>query len=409
MKRIHHSPRRPLPQRSTRSVGQGLAPSRISHADELQLACRLAECRRDLLSLALHSPRTAAELRRIQTELESGVLSPADVVELSERSPEVAAREFRAWAERAADVARSPIAGSPGARSPGAGSPGEPESDTAGAVMHDAKLQPDVIARLIESSKNALSLTPRAAELFAEVERIRGRFVEANQGLVHYVAQRYLGMGMAQADIIQEGNLGLLRAIDKFDHRRGGRFGTYAIWWVRQGIRRAMANQSRTIRIPVHALGARHTLTRATDQLAIQLGRAPTDDELTAATGVGQRSIENVATLVKEPLSLDAPRGPDSELRLGDAITDPDEENAADRASERERARHLRSLLHTLNPRERAMLRMRFGLDGAEEHTLDQIGRTFAVTRERVRQIVDAALQKLQRQTRRQQLDLASF
>jgi len=275
--------------------------------------------------------------------------------------------------------------------------------------MHDAKLQPDVIARLIESSKNALSLTPRAAELFAEVERIRGRFVEANQGLVHYVAQRYLGMGMAQADIIQEGNLGLLRAIDKFDHRRGGRFGTYAIWWVRQGIRRAMANQSRTIRIPVHALGARHTLTRATDQLAIQLGRAPTDDELTAATGVGQRSIENVATLVKEPLSLDAPRGPDSELRLGDAITDPDEENAADRASERERARHLRSLLHTLNPRERAMLRMRFGLDGAEEHTLDQIGRTFAVTRERVRQIVDAALQKLQRQTRRQQLDLASF
>lgn len=394
MQRIQHSPRRPLPPRSPRSVGQGLAPSRISHADELQLACRLAECRRDLLAIALHSPRSAAELRRIQTELSSGALSPSDIVELSERSPEVAAREFAAWAQRAADVSRS-----------------EPGSEAAGALVHEAQLQPDVVARLIESSKSSLSpaLEPRAAELFAEVERIRSRFVEANQGLVHYVAQRYLGMGMAQADIIQEGNLGLLRAIDKFDHRRGGRFGTYAIWWVRQGIRRAMANQSRTIRIPVHALGARHTLSRATDHLANELGRAPTDDELSEATGVGQRGIANVASLVKEPLSLDAPRGPDSELRLGDAITDPDEENAADRASERERARHLRSLLHTLNPRERDMLRMRFGLDGADECTLDQIGRTFAVTRERVRQIVDAALQKLQRQTRRQQLDLASF
>lgn len=377
-------------------MGQSLAPSRISHADELQLACRLAECRRDLLAIALHSPRSAAELLRIQTELSSGALSPSDIVELAERSPDAAALEFRAWAQRAADVARST---------------GNVEDEAAAALVQESQLQPDIIARLIESSRSSLppGLEPRAAELAAEVERIRCRFVEANQGLVHYVAQRYMGMGMGQADIIQEGNLGLLRAIDKFDHRRGGRFGTYAIWWVRQGIRRAMANQSRTIRIPVHALGARHTLSRAADQLANELGRAPTDDELSAATGVGQRGIANVAALVKEPLSLDAPRGPDSELRLGDAITDPDEENAADQASERERARHLRSLLHTLNPRERAMLRMRFGLDGADECTLDQIGRTFAVTRERVRQIVDGALQKLQRQTRRQQLDLASF
>jgi RNA polymerase sigma factor (sigma-70 family) len=385
--------------RSNRSVGQSIVPARISPADELQLACRLAECRRDLLALALHSPHCAAELRRITTELSSGVLSAADVVELSDRSRESADQAFRAWAELAQRI--------------GLGMNGAPERrlEQSHALVQESQLQPDIITRLIEAANRTLprELEFRAAQLEAEVERIRSRFVEANQGLVHYVAQRYFGMGMGQADIVQEGNLGLLRAIDKFDHRRGGRFGTYAIWWVRQGIRRAMANQSRTIRIPVHALGARHTLSRAAQHLAVQLGRAPTDDELTAATGVGQRGIENVASLVREPLSLDAPRGPDSEQRLGDAITDPTEENAADHASGRERAEHLRSLLHTLNPRERAMLRMRFGLDGTDECTLDQIGRQFAVTRERVRQIVDAALQKLQRQTRRQQLDLASF
>jgi RNA polymerase primary sigma factor len=348
---------------------------------------------------------------RIMTELSSGVLSPADVVELADRTPDSAEQAFRAWAAAAQRIARE------AARREREAEGGEPPSTfeqrlaSSQALAHEAQLHPDMIARLIDSARHTLPdvLEERAAQLSAEVERIRCRFVEANQGLVHYVGQRYMGMGMAQADIIQEGNLGLLRAIDKFDHRRGGRFGTYAIWWVRQGIRRAMANQSRTIRIPVHALGARHTLSRAEHQLVLQLGRAPTDAELTAATGVGQRGIANVASLVKEPLSLDAPRGPDSELRLGDAITDPTEEDAADRASGRERAEHLRNLLHTLNPRERAMLRMRFGLDGHEECTLDQIGRSFAVTRERVRQIVDGALQKLQRQTRRQQLDLASF
>ena len=416
MKRTYPHSRRSLPVTRALSNAPALAPSRISHADELQLACRLSECRRELLALALNSPACIRELHRIQTELATSVLAIGDVLQL-QGSPADARETFEAWTRRAERLhGASPARAANVTPAPAATSDAEGElldrRLTRSRLLADAiPLSGDFITRLIESGRRTLPLRfeARAAELEAEVEQIRGRFVEANQGLVHYVAQRYLRMGMGHSDIIQEGNLGLLRAIEKFDHRRGGRFGTYAVWWVRQGIRRAMANQSRTIRIPVHALGARLTLSRATEHLTGELGRAPTESELAAATGVSSRGIANATELVREPLSLDAPRGPDSELRLGDSIADSTEENAVDHASQRERAQHLRSLLHTLSPRERDMLRMRFGLDGSGECTLDQIGRSFAITRERVRQIVDAALQKLQRQTRRQQLDLASF
>lgn len=337
----------------------------------------------------------------VLAELSSGARTIDDLVELDGRSPARAREEFEQWVEHVARLQQGKPSSTPDAG-----------LRRGRALVQALTFEPELMARLVAKAKGAtaLELSPRMAALDAEVERIRSRFVEANQGLVHYVAQRYLGMGLVLSDLMQEGNIGLLRAIEKFDHRRGGRFGTYAIWWVRQGIRRALANQSRTIRIPVHALGTRYTLDQAAQRLSAQLGRAPTESELTAATGVGAGGIAHVAQLVKEPLSLDAPRGPDSEVRLGDAIADPTAGSAAEHTLDRERAKHLHALLQsTLSPRERAMLRMRFGLDGADECTLDQIGRTFAVTRERVRQIVDGALHKLERQTRRQQLDLASF
>jgi RNA polymerase primary sigma factor len=236
--------------------------------------------------------------------------------------------------------------------------------------------------------------------------RIRSRFVGANQGLVSYIAQRYRGMGMSHDDLMQEGNIGLLRAVEKFDHRRGGRFGTYAVWWIRQGVRRALANQSRTIRIPVHALGTRYTLDQTAKRLASQLGRQPTEQELAQATGVVASSVSQLMALVKEPLSLDAPRGPENEARLGDSIADVDAPSAADQALAKQQAVQLHSLLESLSPREQQMLRMRFGLDGSDECTLEQIGRTFAVTRERVRQIVGAALDRLHRQTQLRRLEL---
>jgi RNA polymerase primary sigma factor len=244
--------------------------------------------------------------------------------------------------------------------------------------------------------------------LESEMDAIRERFVSANQGLVGHVVHRYRGMGLSREDLIQEGNIGLMRAIDKFDHRRGTRFGAYAIWWIRQGVRRALANQSRTIRIPVHALGTRYTLDQVSKRLASELGRAPSDLELSSATGVAPASVSHVMSLVKEPLSLDAPRGPENDSSLGDSVADSGSPSPSDHAMTRERAEQLHGLLDGLSSREREMLRMRFGLDGADECTLEEIGRSFALTRERVRQIVTAALGKLHRQTQLQDLELQS-
>lgn len=250
-------------------------------------------------------------------------------------------------------------------------------------------------------------LRRRAVWIGDEIENIRARFVSANQGLVTYVVQRYAGMGLAPADLMQEGNIGLMRAIDKFDPRRGSRFGTYAIWWIRQGVRRALANQSRMIRVPVHALGTRYTVERAARRLAVQRGHQPSEQELSEETGLAPNSVAQVMNLVKEPLSLDAPRGADTDIPLGDSLTDANATSAVEEAASKQRHERLRCLLTSLSPREQQMVRMRFGLDGADECTLDQIGREFDLTRERVRQIVTAALQKLQRQDQRRELSFA--
>jgi RNA polymerase primary sigma factor len=383
--------------------------TRITHADELQLACRLAECRRERLALALSTPGCLAELQRIQTELRSGKLRFQDVLELEQRSPEEAQSSFRAWVESVAELQQEAAAAwQEPTRSAG-------QLARANELSRAITLRSPIVSRLIGSEghprRSLASLPPQlqrqSRRLEGEVERIRDRFLTANQGLVTYVVQRYLGMGLSHEDLMQEGNIGLMRAVDKFDHRRGGRFGTYAVWWVRQGVRRALANQSRTIRIPVHALGARYSLDQASRRMALQLGRDPTADELAGATGVGSGNVAQLLSLAKEPLSLDAPRGADTDVRLGDSLADTTSLNGMEQASGKQRAEQLRGLLGSLSPREQEMLRLRFGLDGADECTLEQIGVTFSVTRERVRQIVAGALQKLHRQTRTRQLELS--
>jgi RNA polymerase primary sigma factor len=249
-------------------------------------------------------------------------------------------------------------------------------------------------------------LRVRARQLEAEIEAIRSRFIHANQGLVAYVVQRYRGMGLRRDDLMQEGNIGLLRAIEKFDHRRGTRFSVYAVWWIRQSVRRALANQSRTIRIPVHALAVRYAVDQASKRLALELGRNPSEQELASATGVVPNGVTQALGMVREPLSLDAPRGPDTEASLGESVADRGSISPNEQAARNERADRLRCLLEGLSAREREMLRMRFGLDGADECTLEQIGQSFALTRERVRQIVTAALDKLHHQTQVRQLEL---
>jgi RNA polymerase primary sigma factor len=282
------------------------------------------------------------------------------------------------------------------------------------------KTQPlcgDVADRLLQAGYGAPAPTRRPCELPAslrkrvrrldsEIDTIRSRFINANQGLVAYVVQRYRGMGLRREDLMQEGNIGLLRAIEKFDHRRGTRFSVYAVWWIRQGVRRALANQSRTIRIPVHALAVRYAVDQASKRLALQLGREPSEQELASATGVVVGGVAQVLGLVREPLSLDAPRGPDSETSLGELVADRGTPSPNEHAARRERADRLHVLLEGLTSREQEMLRMRFGLDGADECTLEQIGQSFALTRERVRQIVTAALGKLHHQTQVRRLEL---
>jgi RNA polymerase sigma factor (sigma-70 family) len=404
----------------------GAPATRISPADELQLACRLAECRRELLAIALLDQDTRAELERVSAALQSGARRSNDVLESNSGTSDDARHHYRellasivALQREAALVLRAPE----GHEAFAAIAP-EALDNQVQRMLDLVKTRPlanDLVDRLLSASWTAgpslmslgesavtmpRALRVRVRQLEGEIETIRSRFIHANQGLVAYVVQRYRGMGLRREDLMQEGNIGLLRAIEKFDHRRGTRFSVYAVWWIRQAVRRALANQSRTIRIPVHALAVRYAVDQASKRLALELGREPSEQELASATGVVPNGVAQVLGMVKEPLSLDAPRGPDSEASLGESVADRAALNPNECAARSERADRLRVLLEGLSTREREMLRMRFGLDGADECTLEQIGQSFALTRERVRQIVTAALGKLHHQTQVRRLEL---
>ncbi|HTV21142.1 MAG TPA: sigma-70 family RNA polymerase sigma factor [Polyangiaceae bacterium] len=405
------------------SVQAGSYVSRISPADELQLACRLAECRRELLAIALLDTETSAELQRVATELASGARRIGDLVE-SDATAAEAELEFRLLREQALALQREAalvLRASHDHSAFGALELDGLESLSRRMLELVKSLPPtcDLTDRMLQASWTVRrpsngdagldlprSLRAKVRRLEVEIETIRSRFIHANQGLVAYVVQRYRGMGLRRDDLMQEGNIGLLRAIEKFDHRRGTRFSVYAVWWIRQAVRRALANQSRTIRIPVHALAVRYAVDQASKRLALELGREPSEQELASATGVVPNGVAQVLGMVKEPLSLDAPRGPDSEASLGESVADRAALSPNEHAARNERADRLHGLLDALSAREREMLRMRFGLDGADECTLEQIGQMFALTRERVRQIVTAALDKLHHQTQIRRLEL---
>jgi len=233
----------------------------------------------------------------------------------------------------------------------------------------------------------------RAAQ--ARIEAARQRFVEANLRLVVAIARRHAHRGMDLLDLVQEGNIGLMRAVDKFEYQRGFKFSTYATWWIRQAITRAILDQARTIRIPVHMAEARGKVTRTTLELRRRLEREPSVEEVAAASGLSQEQVRKAVHLVKEPVSLDTPMGDDEERALADIIEDPNapapmEAVVAERVSEQ-----TRGVLSTLSAREETILRMRFGIGHRSEYTLEEIGREFAITRERVRQIESGGLRKL--------------
>ncbi len=239
-------------------------------------------------------------------------------------------------------------------------------------------------------------------ELAARVKRgdrkARERMIKANLRLVVKIAREYEDYGMPLLDLINEGNMGLMKAVERFDPAKGAKLSTYSAWWIKQAIKRALANQSKTIRLPVHVVDKLFHMRRASIKLQEVLGREPTDDELGQELGLTGRKVAQLRTAAIRPASLEAPLGDDETSRVADVIADESADTPYEQLEGKANISMLRDLIATLHPREAEILRYRFGLDGDTEKTLEDVGRKFGVTRERIRQIQNAALLKLRKQ-----------
>ena len=274
--------------------------------------------------------------------------------------------------------------------------------------VENAKLDDPVRMYLKEIGRIKL-LTPEEEQEIAKKmaegdEDARKRMSEANLRLVVSIAKRYVGRGMQLLDLIQEGNLGLMKAVEKFDYTKGYKFSTYATWWIRQSITRAIADQARTIRIPVHMVETINRVLRTSHSMVQKLGREPTTKEIADELHIEESKVEEVLKIAQEPVSLETPIGEEEDSHLGDFIQDDEASQPSEEASYTLLREQLEEVLSTLTPREEQVLRMRFGLTDGKPHTLEEVGKEFDVTRERIRQIESKALRKLRHPSRSKRL-----